>query len=93
AAGIGMILKNRVKVSTVLGASLASSIVFFLVSNFGVWISGLCGYPMSFSGLVLCYEMGLPFFRNEVVGTLVYSGVMFGVFEYAKVKFPALAKI
>lgn len=93
AAGIGMILRNRVKISTVIGASLASSIVFFVVSNFGVWISGFCGYPMTFSGLLLCYEMAIPFFRNEVIGTLVYSAVMFGVFEYAKVKYPALAKI
>ena len=67
------------KTSAIFGMTLASSTVFFLVSNFGVWVSaGL--YPHSFGGLVWCYTMAIPFFGYAVLGDLFYAGLMFGVY-------------
>ena len=52
---------------------ILSSIVFFIVSNFGVWI---LGYPKTWEGFVSCYTLAIPFFRNSLLGDLFYSGVM-----------------
>ena len=52
---------------------LLSSTIFFLVSNFGVW---LLYYPISTYGLVQCYTLALPFFLNTVLGDLVYGALL-----------------
>lgn len=64
-----------------LGASLASSILFFLITNFGVWATGSM-YPRTFSGLTEAYVLGIPFFRNTVVSDLLYSFSFFYGYEY-----------
>lgn len=91
--GIGMFLQRKISVRNVILAAISSSVLFFVISNFGVWISGFCGYPMTFAGLMTCYEMAIPFFRNEILGTLVYSTVMFGSFEWIKAKYPKFQTI
>jgi len=58
---------------------LISSIVFFIITNFGVW---LMGYPKTLGGLVECYTLAIPFFRNSILGDLFYSGIMYFSFEY-----------
>ncbi|MDR1973329.1 MAG: hypothetical protein LBQ31_01495 [Bacteroidales bacterium] len=78
---LGFTLRRKKTVLGVVGISLVSSITFFAVSNFAVWAGGLCGYPHTMEGLATCYTMAIPFFRNEVLGTLVYSGVFFGLYE------------
>jgi hypothetical protein len=60
----------------ILGAALASSISFFLVSNFAVWATWSF-YPHNFAGLMTCYEAGLPFFRRGVEGDLLFTVGMF----------------
>lgn len=72
-------LKGRVKLLALIGTALASSTLFFLISNFGVWVAGAM-YPHTLSGLVTCYLMGVPFFRNAAVGDLLYTGVFFGLY-------------
>ena len=52
---------------------LLSSTIFFLVSNFGVW---LLYYPITTEGLVQCYTLALPFFLNTVLGDLVYGALL-----------------
>jgi hypothetical protein len=91
---IGLWIGKKVSISRVIGGALFSSVVFFVITNFAawLWLGGIGFYPMTFGGLVLCYEMALPFFRNEILGTLVYSGVLFGVFEFARRRFPVLAQ-
>ena len=70
----------------VLGASLSASLVFFLVSNFGVWLeSGM--YPKTATGLTACYAAGLPFLSNTIVGDLVYTGILFGVYQWIQNKY------
>ena len=56
------------------------SLIFFIISNFGVWISGLM-YPLNFVGFSECYIAAIPFYKNTLLGTIIYSGVFFGIAE------------
>jgi len=67
---------------------LLSSISFFIVTNFGVW---LIGYPKTWTGLVECYTLAIPFFRNSLLGDFFYSGVMILGFNYVQKKYLNLA--
>ncbi len=68
---IGRNIKNN-KWQNLLSASLVSSVLFFLITNFGVWLN-FNMYPKTIDGLVQCYVMGIPFFRNTLVSDLTYS--------------------
>jgi uncharacterized protein DUF6580 len=73
---LGTGLRSNAKPVRLVGASLTSSISFFLLSNFAVWACWNM-YPKNWSGLMTSYALGLPFFRQEVVGDLLFTGVMF----------------
>lgn len=74
-------LRKKVSAIRVLGASLSASAVFFLVTNFSVWVgSGM--YPKTLAGLAACYTAGIPFLGNTVLGDLFFSATLFGVFEW-----------
>lgn len=84
---IGLWLKKRVetrsglsKAGYITGTALVSSVIFFITTNFGVWLSGMM-YEMNLSGLILCYTMAVPFFRNSLAGDLVYTAALFGIYE------------
>jgi hypothetical protein len=77
---MGYLISNKKKWYTVLGAGLASSIAFFIVTNFAVW-AFFSWYPHTVAGLVNCFTLALPFFRNTLMGDLVYTGAFFGVYE------------
>lgn len=87
---IGLWLRTHRGAARTIGASLAGSILFFVVTNFGVWISSQVTYPHTAAGLMQCYVAAIPFFRNTVAGDLVYVGVMFGSFELLRKFVPAL---
>ncbi|MCC6384992.1 MAG: hypothetical protein LC117_01775 [Bacteroidia bacterium] len=87
---LGQILRKRLNGYTLLGSSLAGSVLFFLVTNFGVWVMGQGFYPMTWTGLTECYLAGIPFFRTTVVSDLFYNAVLFGSFALVKWKFPRL---
>lgn len=73
---IGFWLHNRVSSTKVIGATIGSSLVFFLISNFGVWlVSGF--YSKTWAGLIECYTMALPFLQRSMMGDLLFSGVLF----------------
>lgn len=78
---IGWTLRNKVTGLRVLGASLAGSIVFFAISNFGTWAQGNL-YPHTAAGLLECYVAAIPFFRNSLLGDLFYAAVMFGSYYW-----------
>jgi hypothetical protein len=67
---------------------LLSGISFFIITNFGVW---LIGYPKTWTGLVECYTLAIPFFRNSLLGDFFYSGVMILGFNYVQKKYLNLA--
>lgn len=60
------------------GAAVASSVSFFIVSNFAVWACWDM-YPKTLSGLMACYAAGIPFFRRAFVGDMLFAAVMFGL--------------
>jgi uncharacterized protein DUF6580 len=62
------------------GAAITSATLFFIVSNFGTWMSGSL-YPMSLAGLIECYVMAIPFYGNTLLGDLFYVVVLFGIYE------------
>ena len=68
-------------VKSLLGSAIAASLIFYLVTNFAVWMSGTM-YPTSFFGLLLSYFAGLPFLLNSILGDLFYSLVLFGASYY-----------
>ena len=78
--GMGTGLTNRVKVFTVAGTAISASVIFFIITNFGVWIT-MNMYPKSIAGLMECYAAALPFFRNTLLGDLAYTAIIFGAFE------------
>src|SRR5437879_2486750 len=55
---------------------ILSSLIFFVVSNFGVWVTDPF-YPKTLTGLGLCYLSALPFLANQILGDLSYGVVMF----------------
>jgi len=90
--GIGILLRSRIKVGTVLLASLSSSLLFFIITNFAMWV-GSPFYPQTFAGLIECYTLAIPFLNNGLLGDLFYSTIFFGGFYLATLKFPQLAKV
>ena len=97
---IGMMLRNNVRPLPIIGAALSSSVLFFLITNFAVWV-GSTYYPQNLPGLIACYGAAIPFYRGEifgsfffntVMGDLFFAGVLFGSFEVAKYRFAVLAK-
>lgn len=67
--------------SDLLNVSFLSALVFFLISNFGTWISANSMMPKTFVGLIGTYEMGIPFFGYNLLGNIFYSFLMFGFFH------------
>jgi hypothetical protein len=86
---LGWTLHEKKTVLRVGAYSLVASSLFFLISNFGVWMAEPL-YAKNFQGLIDCYVMAIPFFGNQIAGDLFYSAVLFGVFEYARRRVPAL---
>ena len=73
---LGTRLRESSKPLWVLASALASSVSFFLVSNFAVW-AAFDMYPKTFAGLMTCYTMAIPFFQRGLAGDLLFTAVMF----------------
>ena len=80
---IGMLMMNRVTLKNCTIAVLSGSLLFFFITNFGVWFSSGY-YSKNIAGLFTCYVMGLPFLGNTLIGSIFYSTVMFGGYEFLK---------
>jgi hypothetical protein len=82
--GLGMLLRNFKNPLAIVGGSLASSVVFFITSNFLVWARGDSAtslYEKSMAGLLACYTAAIPFFQNGLVGDLLFTAVFFGAWS------------
>lgn len=73
----GTRLAEKLSPARVLGFALLSALNFFVVTNFAVWASSNM-YPHTFAGLAQCFWLAVPFFRNDLCGTLIYSALLFG---------------
>jgi hypothetical protein len=86
---LGFGLRGRVGAGRVGAYSLAGSVLFFVVTNFGAWL-GSPMYPQTAAGLMAAYVQGIPFFQWTVLGTLFYSALLFGSFAWLRSRNPAL---
>ncbi|MFH1894706.1 MAG: DUF6580 family putative transport protein [Patescibacteria group bacterium] len=93
---LGFWLKKHKKWYTVMGISILGSILFFLITNSAVW-AFTPWYAKTFSGIVQCYLMALPFLKNTFLGDLFYITIFFGVYEiidaWVRKKFRIVEKI
>lgn len=79
--GLGWLLLKKVTPLRVIGTATLAAVLFFLVTNFASMLASPI-YTKDFNGLLQSYIAGIPFFRNTLAGNLVYSAVLFGVYEY-----------
>jgi hypothetical protein len=70
-------------------ASVGAALLFYLVTNFGVWTRGVL-YPLTWEGLVTCYVAAIPFLRNAILGNAFYAIALFGGFSLAQHRFAGL---
>ncbi len=78
----GMTLQNTNNWLRIPLGALGSGIIFYVISNFGVWVAGSL-YPHTLQGLADCFVAALPFFKTSLLADLVYSGALFGVYALA----------
>lgn len=76
-SSLGSTLQNRTGIFSVSAASFGSAILFFVVTNFGVWFGNLL-YPLTLSGLIDCYVAAIPFFKYTLASDLIFSAILFG---------------
>ena len=86
---LGFGLRGKVGGARLLGWSLAGSVLFFAVTNFGAWLASPF-YPQTAAGLGAAYVAGVPFFQWTVLGTLAYAAILFGGFALLRRRLPAL---
>jgi hypothetical protein len=99
---IGFTIAKKPRVWNIALASVASTIIFFFITNFASWL-GSPMYPQTFGGLLESYGAGLvflndgshgiSFFLNSLLGDLFYTTALFGVFYLARLRFPKLAVV
>ncbi|MDQ2702930.1 MAG: hypothetical protein M3Y70_09025 [Pseudomonadota bacterium] len=87
---LGFGLRGRTSAPRVLAYSLAGSVLFFAVTNFGAWLGWPAFYPRNAAGLAAAYVAGIPFFKWTVAGTLAYSAFLFGGFALLRRRLPVL---
>jgi hypothetical protein len=86
---LGWLLTTRRSAGRIAAAAVSASVLFYLVTNFGVWALGDM-YPKTLAGLAACYVAALPFFQNSLAGDLVFTALLFGGFALAERWLPAL---
>lgn len=88
-SAMGLVIRSRLKLAWIGGAALSASLLFFVVTNFGVWLSGGL-YPFTGAGLVTAFVAAIPFFANTLAGDLMFTALLFGGFALAEQWFPVL---
>jgi hypothetical protein len=61
--------KPKIQILSSVGFAVASTFLFFVITNFGVWLQGW--YPMTWAGLVDCFVMAIPFYRTMLIGNII----------------------
>jgi len=90
---LSVLLANRYlkkqSITRIAGVTLASSLIFYLVTNFAVWAVSGSMYPHTLAGLIESYIMALPFFRNSLIGDFSYTAIFFGSYALMKARYPS----
>lgn len=79
---VGLWLRKNKNGVSIVAASMICSLQFYLITNFGVWATGM--YSRGIDGLILSYIMGLPFLKWTILSDLFYTGAFFGIYELGK---------
>ena len=88
---LGFWLRRRQTVWRIAGATVAGAVLFFVLTNFGVWALDAL-YPRTMTGLADCYVAATPFFRNTLLSDLLYSALLFGGLAFAEKRWPIVAE-
>lgn len=86
---VGWGVRARMTPLRIGAAAVLSSVLFFAVTNFGVWLSSGM-YALTLSGLAACYVAAIPFFQNTLAGDLIFSAILFGGFTMLERRVPLL---
>ena len=78
---LGFYLKERLVPLLIGGTIISGAIIFFIITTFAVWY-GSSFYSNDLAGLITCYTMGLPFFQNTLVSSLMYGFAAFYLFDF-----------
>ena len=86
---LGIAVRGRMTPLRIGAAAVLSSVLFFTLTNFGVWLAdGM--YPQTLAGLAACYAAAIPFFQNTLAGDLVFTALLFGGFALIERRVPIL---
>ena len=83
-------LQTRKTLAYTLAAAVFGSVTFFIITNFGAWLSLPGFYPRSVAGLLEAYIAAIPFYQNTLVSTLFFCGVLFGGIRVLEHYYPRL---
>jgi hypothetical protein len=86
---LGVLILHKISPVRLISASLSSSLLFFLLTNFFVWTNGTM-YAKTAEGLMTCYVAAIPFFWNTLAGDIFYVTLLFGVFEWMRRRYPSV---
>jgi hypothetical protein len=86
---IGFLVRRRSSSFVIAAATLTSSILFFVLTNLGVWVFGSL-YPKTVEGLITCYIAAIPLFQNAVLGDVFYTALLFIGFRFAEMRWAVL---
>ncbi len=84
---VGRLLRKKLSITNFFLSSILVVAIHWIVTDFGVWMSGTM-YPKTLAGFWTCLVAAIPFERNFLFGTLIYGTLMFGIFEWVKLKNP-----
>jgi len=77
---IGLISKFFLKnIYSRISGALLGALIFFVITNFGVWSLGSYGY--TFNGFILCYTLAIPFFAYSLISTFIFSAIIEGIIK------------
>ena len=71
---LGSLIPNENKFLRLFPATLGSSLLFLIISNFGVF---LIGYPNNLPGFIACYTAAIPFLQNSLFADILFTGIIF----------------
>ncbi len=86
---LGLWLRGRQTFGRIAAATLSSSVLFFVITNFGVWATDSL-YPRTVAGFAACYVAAIPFFRNTLAGDVLYAAALFGGLALLERRFSAV---
>ena len=89
---LGFQVRKKVGITSVLTASLISSVLFYVITNVAVWY-GSPFFAQDISGLIKCYIVAIPFFNNSMFGDLFFSSIFFSIYILACRRFTILSKV